>query len=87
MLEVFRFKQKFANLSNPHGLDQIVKWAMLSSPSAAAVLFAACEILLNTRGTKNVSGNSKRAENVGFELLQSSGRQLSKINYLSHICG
>jgi hypothetical protein len=42
-----RFEQKLAHPAGSKALNQIIKWAMLESPAATAVRFAARQILLD----------------------------------------
>lgn len=41
------FEQKFSNLAAPQTLHQIIKWAVLESPLAATIFFAAGQVLFD----------------------------------------
>ena len=69
------FKQKFPHPTGSQALHQVIKRAVLESPLAAAVLFAASQVLLDIRSPQQMDRRLKRGQQNSFALPQ-SGRGL-----------
>ncbi len=78
------FEQKFHRATRVQGLDEVMKRPMLMPPLAAAIGFAAREILGDTGSSHQVRRDRKTGENPSFALSQGSGRGISHRKYLSH---
>ena len=69
------FEQKFPHPAGSQALHQIIKRAVLESPLAAAVLFAASQVLPDIRSPQQMDRRLKRGQQNCFALPQ-SGRSL-----------
>lgn len=70
-----RFEQKLSHIAGSQALRQIIKRAMLESPQAAAILFAAGQVLPDIRSPQQMDRRLKLGQQNSF-LLSQSGRSL-----------
>ena len=80
-----RFEQKLSHLAGSQALHQIIKRAVLESPLAAAIFFAASQVLPDIRSPQQMDRRMKLGQQNSF-LLPQSGRGLF-LDCLNHKYG
>ena len=78
-------KQEFSDLASAQTLNQIIKWAVLKPPAAAAVLFAAGQVLADIGGTHQTRRQLASRQQRGLALLQGRKVKFVKRQCLNHI--
>jgi hypothetical protein len=80
-----RFEQELSHPAGAQALHQIVKRAVLESPTAAAVFFAAGQVLYDERRPQHSGRHWHLPQQGGLSLLEDFGRHFPQINCLNHI--